>query len=172
MPKMMSPNTTIWWVPLAGIVAPSAVKATEINAGTNISAAIVTGFTLGATASDKDSSRTIADEGDSDTPTFDNFDGKLTFFRDEIGSGTQQAPQNSTVFTTALNLFKAGRVEGYLVSRQGKKQSAACAVGDVVSTYHFISDYALEKEGQGGGPMQVEVTFLPQGDCFLNIPAA
>ena len=49
MAKMMSPNTTIWWIPLAGIADYTQPKVAEITAGINISAAIVTGYTLAAT---------------------------------------------------------------------------------------------------------------------------
>lgn len=165
MAKMMSPNTTIWWVPLGGIVDPDAVTAAELGAGINISAAIVTGYTLGATDSDTDDSKTIVDEGNVATPTFGNYEGNLSFFRDGIGD-------TPTVFTTAFNLFKDGRVEGYLVSRQGYKADAAVAAGQLISVFRFISDFQQDIEGDGGAPIQFTVPFRPQGVMAINKPVA
>ena len=81
MAKMMSPNTTIWWIPLAGIADYTQPKVAEITAGINISAAIVTGYTLAATDSDTDDSKTIVDEGNVQTPTFGNYEASLSFYR-------------------------------------------------------------------------------------------
>jgi hypothetical protein len=161
MTKMMSPNTTIWWVPLAGITDVEAVTAAQINAGVNLSAAVATGFTLGATDSDTDDSKTIVDEANVETRTFGNYEGNLSFFRSDKVNVT-------AVFDTAYALFKEGRVEGYLVSRHGKKATATAAAGDTISIYHFISDYGKTVEGDGGAPIQYEVPFLPQGNFDVN----
>lgn len=165
MAKMMSPNTTILWVPLGGIVDPDAPTVAELTAGINISAAIVTGYTLGATDSDTDDSKTIVDEGNVSTPTFGNYEGNLSIFRDGIGD-------TPTVFTTAYNLFNEGRVEGYLVSRQGYKHTAAFVAGQLVSVYRFISDFQQDIEGDGGAPIQATIPFRPQGVMAINKPVA
>lgn len=165
MAKMMSPNTTIWWVPLAGIANYLAPTAAEITAGTNISAAIVTGYTLAATDSDTDDSKTIVDEGNVSTPTFGNYEASLSFYRDGIGD-------TPTIFTTAHTLFNSGRVEGWLISRQGFKSTSAPVAAQLVSIYRVISDYPQTVEGDGGAPIQVTVPFLPQGQFATNIPIA
>lgn len=165
MAKMMSPNSTIWWVPLAGIANYLVPKATELAAGVNISAAIVTGYTLAATDSDTDDSKTIVDEGNVSTYTFGNYEANISFFRDAIGD----AP---TVFTTAVNLFKAGRVEGWLVSRHGYKSTVAPASGQIVSVFRVISDYTQDVEGDGGAPIQFTVPFKPQGQMAVNVVLA
>lgn len=163
MAKMMSPNTTIWWVPLAGIANYLAPTVAEITAGVNISAAIVTGYTLAATDSDTDDSKTIVDEGNVQTPTFGNYEASLSFFRDGIGDA-------ATVFTTANALFDAGRVEGWLVSRQGFKSTVAPAATQLVSVFRVMSDYHQTVEGDGGSPIQTTVPFKPQGQMALNVP--
>lgn len=163
MAKMMSPNTTIWWVPLAGIANYLAPTAAEITAGINISAAIVTGYTLAATDSDTDDSKTIVDEGNVQTPTFGNYEASLSFFRDAEGDA-------STVFTTANDLFSAGRIEGWLVSRQGFKSTVAPAATQLVSVFRVMSDYHQTVEGDGGSPIQTTVPFKPQGQMALNVP--
>lgn len=158
----MSPNTTIWWIPLAGIVDYTAPKVAEITAGINISAAIVTGYTLGATDSDKDNSHTIVAEGNVDTATFGNYAAKLSFFRDGIGD-------TPTVFTTAINLFQAAQVEGWLVSRHGYKSTAAPLSTQLVSTFRVISDYGQETDSGAGTPYEFTVPFLAQGQMALNV---
>lgn len=161
MAKMMSPNTTIWWIPLGGVVNPAAPTVAEINAGTNISCAIVTGFTLGATDSDTDDSKSICDDANVVTPTFDNYEANLSFFRSDLVAVT-------AVYDTAFNLFKVDRVEGYLVVRHGKVSTAVAATGDIVSLYRVISDSPSDVEGDGGAPIQFTVPFLPQGVMTLN----
>jgi hypothetical protein len=116
-----------------------------------------------------DNSKSIADEGNVDTPTLGNYDGKLQFFRDAVGTGTQTAPVPSTVFTTARAIFKVAKVEGWLISRHGRKQSVAAAAGDVVSVFHFISDQPMDIDQEGGKPILFEVAFLPQGEMYLNV---
>jgi hypothetical protein len=166
MAKLMSPNTTIWFVPLIGIVNYLAPKASEITAGVNLSAAIVTGYTLAATDSDTDDSKTIVDEGNVATPTFGNYEASLSFYRDGIGD-------TPTVFTTAVNLFMGGRVEGWLISRHGYKSTvAATATTQLVSIFRVVSDFYQDVEGDGGAPIQVTVPFRPQGQMALNIPIA
>lgn len=165
MAKMMSPNTTIWWVPLAGITNYLSPTATEVNAGTNLSAAIVTGYTLGATDSDTDDSKTIVDEGNVQTPTFGNYEANLSFYRDGIGD-------TPTIFTTAFNLFKAGRVEGWLVSRHGFKANTTAVAAQLVSIFRVYSDFGQTVEGDGGAPIQFTVPFKSQGQFAVNIPLA
>lgn len=165
MAKMMSPNTTIWWVPLAGIANYLVPKATELTAGTNISAAIVTGYTLGATDSDTDDSKTIVDEGNVTTPTFGNYEANISFFREGVGD-------TPTIFTTAFNLFKDGRVEGWLVSRHGYKSTVAAAATQLVSVFRVYSDYAQDIEGDSGAPIQFTVPFKPQGQMAINVALA
>ena len=163
MAKMMSPNTTIWWIPLAGIADYTQPKVAEITAGINISAAIVTGYTLAATDSDTDDSKTIVDEGNVQTPTFGNYEASLSFYRDGIGD-------TPTVFSTATSLFEGGRVEGWLVSRQGYKSTVAPAATQLISLFHVTSDYFQVVEGDGGSPIQTTVPFKPNGQMALNVP--
>ena len=102
MAKMMNPNTTIWWVPEGGFEDPANPTAAEINAGENISCAIVTGFTLNPTDSDTDDTRSICDEGNVANPTWDNYEANLTFFRTTIGTAAEEGTVDevmNTVFT-------------------------------------------------------------------------
>lgn len=163
MPKMTSQNNSaIYWLPIVGLPTPGAPTAAQLNAGSNISAAIVTGYTLGATASDTDDSKTIVDEGNVATPTFGNYEANISIFRDGVGD-------TPTVFTTAYNLFRTAWVEGYLVSRYGKKSTDPFVAGDVISVYRVINDTLRDVESDAGGPIQATIPFLPQGQMYVNI---
>lgn len=168
MKKMMSPNSRIDWIPVAGLTGLPVLSAAQLNSGKNLSPAIVTGYTLGATDSGVDTSRTIVDEGSVETQTDENYEATLSFFRDPIGTGTQLAPENATAFTEAFNVFKAPYVEGYLVSRHGKKSTEPYVAGDVVSVFRLKNDQLKEIEGDDSGPMQIQVEFFPQGEMVLN----
>ena len=161
MSKMMNPNTTIWWIPFAGVADIDNITTAEINAGINLSAAIATGFTLAAADSDTDDSKSIVDEANVQTRTFGNYEGTLPFFRSDKVNVT-------AVYDTAYNTFKAGRIEGYLVSRYGKKATQPAAVGDTVSVFHFINDLGRTLEDDGGAPIKYEVPFRPQGNFRVN----
>lgn len=168
--KMVSPNNVrVDWIPLAGLSTPSSPKATELNAGTRISAALETGYKLHFTASKTDSSKTIEDEGNVDTPTLQNYEGMLTFFQDEVGTGTQDAPENATAFTAAVNLFKVPYVDGWLVKRTGYKASTDYAADQKVSVYKFKNDVYRQLEGEPGTPTRIEVEFLKQGEAYANV---
>ena len=82
-------------------------------------------------------------------------------------------PANPTVFTTFRNIFKDGRVSGWLVSRQGKKSAEPFVVADYISIFKVTSDYMQETAGDSGGPVSVTVPFGQQGVAYANIhPAA
>lgn len=159
--KMMAPNSSVVWIPLAGVVDPTALKASEVLAGTNLSPAIVTGYTLGSTKSDVDNSKDITQEGDVETPTFGNYEGNLTFFRSDLVSVT-------AAYKAAYDLFKVGRSEGYLVHRIGYKNSVPFAAAQKVSIYSFTADYPRDIEGEGGASVQFNVPFIPLGFKRLN----
>lgn len=160
----------VWWIPEAGLSAPEAPSAAQINAGTRISPALVTGYTLKMSDSNTDTSRTVEDEGNVETPTLRNYEGKLQFFRDDIGSGTQDVPVPATAFTAVLNLFKTAYVSGWLVSRYGPKADVLVAALDRVSVFKFKNDVYRVLEGDAGEtPVMVEVEFLKQGEAYPNV---
>jgi hypothetical protein len=167
--KMVNPNTRIDWIPVAGLTTPSVPKASELNLGTRISGALETGYTLKFSDSDTDPSKTVEDEGNVETPTLKNYEGKLTFFQDDIGTGTQDAPLPATVFTTVNDLFKVAYVEGWLVSRYGRKAAVPYAALDKVSVFRFKNDVRRHMEGEPGTPTRIEVEFFPQGEAYPNV---
>lgn len=164
--KMMAPNETIWWVPISGLTpafnpdAPTAAALTNVLT-TNISCAVVTGYTLNATASDTDDSSSICDNANVASPTFYNYEANLVFFRE--GQVTDLTSTAAKVFA----LFRKPDAEGYLVRRVGYPSTQAAVAGQVVSSFYVSSDVPQDTVTDGG-PIQMTVPFLPQGKMALN----
>ena len=176
MPKMIPPNVAVYWVPIDAVpTVDDLFKATTYTGAStkavNISCAIVTGMTLGATESDTDDSRSICDSGNAKTPTIANYEASLTFFREAIATG-QKAPGNTSVYDKAFHLFKkgtqAGLVEGYLVQRIGFRQEVPMEKDMEISVYKVVADNPKDEIGDGNAPIQFTVPFLPQGTMVLN----
>ena len=157
--KMLPPNVSVWWVPLTpGIVDINNPSAAEINAGTNISCAIVDPYTLGWTDRDTDDSASICDDSNVETPTRKNYEGDLTFFRDA------NMADILSVYNIAADLFKVPLQAGYLVQRIGKNPNdfPLAADGDEVSVFDFLSgDPNIIKDNDA--PIQMQVRFYAQG---------
>lgn len=160
MAKMMSPNTTIWWV-TAPTYNPDTPSAALLTNAANISCAVVSGYSLNATDSDTDGSTSICDGANAGVPTFYNYEGKLTFFRDADVAAT------TSDFAKAFAFFKDGKASGYLVRRVGYPSTLGAAAGQKVSSYKFISDNPQDAV-QDGGPVEYTVPFLPQGKMSLH----
>lgn len=161
MAKMMSPNTTIWWVTDATYNpdSPSAAILTGANS-LNISAAIVTGYTLNPKASNTDSTKSIVDAGNVKAPTTYAYEGKISFFRE--GDLTSTTSTYAKAFA-ALN--KKGLV-GYLVRRIGMKATVPPAVGQEVSSFKVITDNPQDVVGDKT-PIEFTVDFGQQGKMSL-----
>lgn len=161
MAKMMSPNTTIWWVTDAAF-DPDAPSAAKLTAAANISCAIVSGYTLNPTDSDEDNSTSICDGATVAVPTFYNYEGNITFFRDADLAATTSDYAKAFAFFKTRGLTSGG----YLVRRVGYASTVAAAAGQVVSSFKFISDYPQDVV-EDGGPIEFTVPFLPQGKMSL-----
>lgn len=163
--KLLSPSVTIWFIPASGVANYLAPTTTEINAGTNLSCAIVTGYTLNATDSDTDGVKTICDNSNVKTPTYDNYEANMSFLRSDLSVTT-------AVYAAAFTLFKQAGAKGYFVRRIGKANTATAAVGDIVSVFLVESDWPATVESDNGGPIQIKVPFLAQGQMNLNYSLA
>lgn len=161
MAKMMSPNTTIWWVPLSANYDGNAPSAALLTSARNISCAVVTGYTLNATDSDTDGTTSICDGSNVQVPTYYNYEGNITFFRDADTTAT------TSDYAKAFGFFKSGKAQGWLVRRVGYLSSVAAAAGQVVSSYKFIADNPQDVVDDSG-PIEFTVPFLPQGSMFLH----
>lgn len=155
--KMLNPNTTIWVVPESGVVNPDAPKASELNAGTNISCAIVRGYTLNPTGSTTDDSASICDTGNVSNRLYDAYEGTMTMFRDAVATDV------TSVFNIAFNLFKTPDNRVWVYRRLGKRNTVSAAATDQVEGFLFTNDNITSIDGGDSGPVQFTVPFLPQG---------
>ena len=161
MAKMMSPLTTIWWVPDSANWNPLVPSAALLTTARNISCAVVSGYTLNATDSDTDDSTSICDGANVELPTYYNYEANITFFRDSDPTNVVSD------YAKAFAFFKAGRQAGWLIRRVGYLSTVAAAATQVISSYKVISDYPQDVI-EDGGPIEFTVPFLPQGNMDLN----
>lgn len=169
MAKMMSPKTTIWWVPadatetiatVSQVFNPDAPQKEFLTPARNISCAIVSGYTVNPTDSDTDDSKSICDASNVQTPTFRNYEGNITFFRDA------DVTNITSDYGKAFAFFRTKGTDGYIVRRLGKLSSVAPVAGDVVSSFRFINGNPQDVVNDGG-PIQFTVPFFPQGKMAL-----
>lgn len=168
MAKMMNPATRIDFIPDGGFADPRKPTAAEANAGTNLSRAITTGYTLRFADSDVDDSKAISDESNVSTPTRDNYEATLTFFMAPESAGSSDAAEQA--YQAAEALFATDdRVTGWLVVRHGYKQNVTYAKDQEVSLFYVTSDLR-RISADDGAPFLMEVPFLSQGQGYNNIP--
>lgn len=160
--KLLAPSVTLWWVPAAGVTDFNAITVAQINAGLNLTCAIVKGYTLNPTNSDTDSTQSVCDSANVDNFTKDNYEGSFQFFRSDKVA-------NTVLFSTAHTTFKKPDAAGFWVERLGKINTALAVVGDEVSVYGFMSDWPkVVFTDENGGPILEEVRFLPTAQINQN----
>jgi hypothetical protein len=159
MPKMMSPNTAIWWItdPTYDPLAPSAALLTD---AANLSKAIVNGYTLNPTKSDVDTSTNITDTSKVETPVRYNYEGNLTFNRESDQTAT------TTAYARAFAFFKSERTTGFLVRRTGYLSDFPADAGQLVDSFKFIND--VPKDVVEENLINFATKFSPQGVMELR----
>ena len=165
--KMLRPNVGIYVATADAFADWTAPTLTEITAATkvfNISPAVTDDYTLNMTDSQADTSLSIIDNADVQTPTYTNYEASLDVFRDANLSAT-------SVYNKALDLFKAPDVKYYLIKRVGKTHEAAFAAGDEVSIYGIKTDFPIDIVGDGE-MVRLGARFLTTGEVRVNVAVA
>lgn len=163
--KMMSNKVTLWWVDADTVgFDPEVPSAALLTPAANLSCAVVSGYTLNPTAPDTDSTTSICNTANVETPTFKNYEGNITFFRQDL-----VAADPTAAYERAFEKFKHPDADGYWVRRIGKDNGAAAAVGDNVAVFKFMSDNPQDVVADDGGPIQMTVPFLPQGKLVEKV---
>ena len=162
--KMLRPNVGIYVAAADAFADWTAPTLTEITAASkvfNISPAVTDDYTLNMTDSQADTSLSIIDNADVQTPTYTNYEASLDVFRDANLSAT-------SVYNKALDLFKAPDVKYYLIKRVGKTHEAAFAAGDEVSIYGVKTDFPIDIVGDGE-MVRLGARFLTTGEVRVNV---
>jgi len=155
-------NIAYWWVPAGGIANISSPTPAEVNAGVNVSAAIAAdGTEVTPTDSSDIDDRSIVDAGNVVEPGFGQFNASFTLFR-PLSTADVNDP-----YVKAYNLFKAGRVPGYIVKRRFVPYATTATAGDRVSVFQVLSDHT-ESDTAGEDSVKLIVPFLPQGNMSVN----
>lgn len=161
--KMLRPNVGIYVATADAFADFTAPTLTEITAAAkvfNISPAVTDDYTLNMTDSQADTSLSIIDNADVQTPTYTNYEASLDLFRDANLSAT-------SVYNKALELFQAPDVKYYLIKRVGKTHEAPFAAGDEVSIYGVRTDFPIDILGDGE-MVRLGARFLTTGEVHVN----
>lgn len=171
--KTLRGNTTIW------AVRPEAFSAAEWEAGvsaakwatmlaagliTDISCAIEDGYSLNATGSATDSSMSVCDIAEVESPTYKEYEASLDLFRNK--PGTIDTP----IYDVALSLFDGLDTPYYLVKRVDKPQGVPVAAGHTLSAFSVTTDYGQDSVDDGSMTMY-GARFKTPGGIATNIDA-
>jgi len=165
--KMLRPNVGIYVATADAFVDWKAPTLTEITDATkvfDISPAVTDDYTLNMTDSEADTSLSIIDNADVQTPTYTNYEASLDLFRDANLTAT-------SVYNKALELFEQPDVKYYLIKRVGKTHEAAFAAGDEISIYGVKTDFPIDIVGDAE-MVRVGARFLTTGEVRVNVPVA
>ena len=172
--KLLRPNVGIYVASadafgLADITAsgwqPTLAQLTDATKVFNVSPAITDSYTLNLTDSDADNSLSVVDNAQVSVPTAYNYEVSLDGFRD-AGTGTSYYNKFKELLADA-----AVGTKYYIVKRTGKKHSDAFAVGDNISVYGVVTDYADDLVGDGE-MIRVGARFLQTGEVAVNTTVA
>lgn len=118
------------------------VSTSGLANGGNVSCAVKDDAKLEQTTSDTDKDRTICSVGQSETPTFYNFDAQLNGFRD--------LDQDATgLFNLFRDLVRAPDIPYVLAHRIGYKSTVDAAVGQDWSFYYAWTDNPIPGYADG-----------------------
>ncbi len=135
------------------ITKPSDANAAQ---GGNISKAVLDDLSLGLTSSDTDSTKNIVSKGNSETPTFYNFNAELNFQRDEDLTA-------DSIENLARDLTRAPDV-GYFIAHRvrGQKDWLELAeIGDEWDLYYVLTDVQILGYSDGEA-MEAQSSFIPK----------
>ena len=162
--KMLRPNVGIYVATADAFADWKAPTLTEITNATkvfNISPAVTDDYTLNMTDSQADTSLSIIDNADVQTPTYTNYEASLDLFRDANLAA-------NSVYNKALSLFDEPDVKYYLVKRVGKTHEADFEAGDEVSVYGVRTDFPVDIVGDAE-MVRLGARFLTTGEVAVNV---
>lgn len=144
---------------------PAALTAVLLNGGKDLSDFAVVGeCEFIQTDPDTIDQKVYSDKGKVSVPTYDNANGRGTFYRDRDGTGVPTV-------NDVLSLFNNRQV-GYIIKRKGVPESVAWAVGQ---DYEFFKFQAMRVGTIGdadGGYERIEVGFAFKGDTGFGAVTA
>lgn len=164
--KLLRGNTKIVvvdyeFLTTATAAAPTSTLLNNATFAADISCAVLDDYSLNSTDSDTDDTLTVCDVGNVKSPTFKNYEGKLTGLKD------QTLTDNASVYNIFFRKFNQPDIKYWLVKRIGPSQATAFAAGDVVSIYAFSTDYPTNN-ADDGSMLSMTANLKPLGAINLN----
>ncbi len=159
-------NTFFGIAPISAFVNPAQPTLAELAAVTNLSEAVKwDGYDFGREASEQDEDRALTDSAGASTRGYENFGGNVNFFTPKPGDTT-------SIERIARNMVSKGKTQLVIITRDGLPASAPFAAGQVINTFHVITD--ARSEGRGDKNRFYTVNFRPKGKTGVNyiIPSA
>ena len=146
--------------------APTLAQITDATKVFNISPAVIDGYTLNLTDSDTNSSLSVVDNAQVNTPTNFNYEASFDGFRDANTGAT-------SVYNKFRDLFATAPVgtKYYLVKRIGKAHDAAFAQGDLISVFGVTTDFTDDLLADGE-MIRYGARFLQTGEVAVNVAIA
>jgi hypothetical protein len=148
--KTLRGNTTIWAArpeafPDWSVAISAADWATAATAGliTDISCAVEDGYKLNLTGAKTDSSQSVCDIAEVETPVYRQYEASLSLFRNKPDS------TDTPIYDTAMSLFDAPGVPYYLVKRVDKAQGSDVEEGDILSAFSVETDLPTDIPADG-----------------------
>lgn len=172
--KTLRGNVTLWAVrPEAFTVAEwalplSAAKwATGLASGliTDFSCAVEDGYALNLTGSSTDSSMSVCDIAEVESPLYYEYEASFDLFRNK--PGTIDTP----IYDVALALFDGLDTPYYLVKRVDKAQGSDVEQGDILSAFGVTTDYGQDLI-EDGSMLMYGARFKTSGGVNTNFTVA
>jgi|ADGO01.1.fsa_nt_gi hypothetical protein len=169
MPRLVDQGVTrLTWLPGEDAIADvSAPKVSELTApsAVDLTCMMVTTYEVRPDASETTNERAVCEVANVDTPTVQNYIGRLELFRQWDAQASEWGE------TDPLTVFAYGSV-GWLVRRLGLPKDTPYADGQVVEIYKFMADTPQPQGGTGSGYLKVTVPLLQQGHFGVNVVVA
>lgn len=165
---------TVWWAAANAFSDWRKPTVAEVQACVNITGSISwENWSFGAQASQQNSDPSMLDVGNTQTLGFAQFGGQITFFYPD---NYDDVTDESYITFAALD---QPRTLGYILIRaDGQKttggqpdQNKDIVANDFVSIYKVMSD-AWSDTVTGQNNFKYTITFLPQGDLYVNAMVA
>lgn len=135
-------------------------KLAELLTTTNVSEATKwDGYDFGIESSEQDEDRALTDSATAATRGYENFGGTVNFY-------TPRPSDTSSIYRKARNLAGVPHTELVNIQRDGYPAAAPFAAGQVINTYHTITDARGEQRGDKNRYWSTD--FKPKGFVGIN----
>ncbi|MGN6324492.1 phage tail tube protein [Pseudolysinimonas sp.] len=139
----------------------SRASAGYTGAGGNITLSVKDDSKLAATSSETDNDKAINASGNSVVPTSQNYDAKMTLFRDKDSAST------SSNYNVANDSVRARGIRYIAFRRIELGWDVAAAAGQKYSAFYVETDYPIDEYGDGNN-QTINATFVTKSIAKID----